>query len=93
MSDARQRLEKLGARLDALTQKVEALGAESSPELKQSLGFLREQWDTLREDIEAVEMLGAGPGDAMMVTVEKSLGELEQASAQTEGRRELRRNE
>jgi hypothetical protein len=84
MNDARERLEGLGARLDALTERVKALGAGSSTEVRQSLDFLREQWDGLREDMEAVEMLGGGPGDDMMVAVEKSLVELEQTYAQAE---------
>ncbi len=93
MNDARTRLEELGARLATLTERVKALGAGSSAELRQSLDFLREQWDALREDMEAVEILGGGPGDNMMAAVEQSLADLEQACAQAEAQCELRRIE
>lgn len=93
MHDARERLEGLGVRLDSLKERVKALGTGSSAELRQSLDFLRKQWDSLREDMEAVETLGGGPGDDMMVAVEKSLVDLEQAYAQTEGQYGLRRIE
>ena len=93
VNDVRKRFEELGARLDALTERVKAVGGGSSAELGQSLDFLREQWDGLREDMEAVEMLGGGPGDDMMVAVERSLVELEQAYTEAEGRCGLRRVE
>jgi hypothetical protein len=86
-------LEELGARLDALTARVKALGAGSSAELRQSLDFLREQWNGLREDTEAVETLGGGPGDHMMAAVEQSLADLEKAYTEAQARLGLRRIE
>lgn len=93
MNNTRRRLEELGARLGALTKRVRASGIETSPELRQSLWFLRQQWNGLREDMEAVEALGGEPGGNMMAAVEQSLADLEKACAEAEARFGLRRIE
>ena len=93
MSQTRRRLEDLGARLDALTSSARASRVEASPELQQSLWLLRQQWDDLREDTEAVEMLDGEPGDKMTAAVERSLLDLETACAEAEARFGLGRAE
>ena len=93
MSQTRRRLEDLGARLDALTSRARGSRIGASPVLRQSLWLLRQQWDDLREDAEAVELLGGEPGDNMTAAVEQSLLDLETACAEAEARFGLGRAE
>ncbi|MGD8452726.1 MAG: hypothetical protein PVJ57_12980 [Phycisphaerae bacterium] len=86
MDNGREQLEELGARLDALSRDAKRLKGESSRGLEQSLRSLREQWSTLREELDAIEVLGGEPGSNMIVALQQSLTNLAGACAEAEKR-------
>jgi hypothetical protein len=80
MVDHAVRLESLGARLDALSERALSSG-DATPESRRRRDHLRAQCDGLREDLAALEALGAPAVPGMTVIIEQALDVLERASA------------
>ena len=89
MNDMRRRLEELRVRLDALSTGAKSSRADASAEAEPSLELLHTLWDGLHEDLDAVELLGGGPGGNMTAAVEQALASLESTCAGLEAKADV----
>ncbi|HET6332378.1 MAG TPA: hypothetical protein VFG30_04160 [Polyangiales bacterium] len=75
-SDAKTKLDKLGARLSAAREKITVLGGRAPISLKEELATTSQQYKTLSDDVKTLDKTPASSWEATTEQVEKRMASL-----------------